>query len=145
MEEAKKLFAQFKAKVPTMQHIAKLFSDPDSLDQPNAFSEVLFFLSSEVSQKWETFMAWLERCAAEDRETETDVVDLEAVQEYSEESEQLIAAVLMVVQKLRKHHVKKASDVEEKPAEEGTINIKNKSDIIAVIILKFENCCFTIE
>ena len=109
-----------------MQHIAKLFCDPDCSDHPNAFNEVLFFLSSEVSLQWHTFVAWRERCEVEERETKTDVVDVEAVKEFAEEAEQLVASVLMVVQKLRKHHVTETSDGEDKSAQEGIINILKK-------------------
>ena len=126
MEDAKKLFDQLKSKVPTMQYIANLFCDPDCSDQPNAFNEVLFFLSSEVSQQWDTFVAWRKRCEVEEGETQTDVVDIEAVKEFAEEAEQLVASVLMVVQRLRKHHVTETSDGEDKSAQEGIINIVKK-------------------
>ena len=119
MEDAKKLFDQLSSKVPTMQHIARLFSDPECSDQTNAFNEVLLFLSTETSQKWHTFNAWWDSCMVEDRETHSDGVDVEVVQEFARETEQLVEMVLMVVQKLRKHHVTETSGTED--TEEGII------------------------
>lgn len=118
VEEIGKLFSVLQAKVPTMQHIAKLFSDPNS-DESNAFNEVLVFLSEEVRKKSHDFSSWMENCLKAEAELKGEDIDLEAVQEYSDEIEQLMAAILIVIQKLRKHHVKDTDDSHENSPDDG--------------------------
>ena len=115
----KKSFESLEATVPTMQHIAKLFCDPES-EQPNAFNEVLFFLSAEVTEKSTDFRTWLEKYLDIEIQIPSDICDSEAVMEFAEVSEQLMSAILIVVQKLNKHHSKdKADENDGKTTDEG--------------------------
>ena len=103
------LFECLETKVPTMQHLAKLFCDPES-DQPNAFNDVLFFLSEDISEKSGNFRTWIEECLDSTSQSTTASCDMDAVEKFGEETEEMISAVLLVVQKLSKHHSREKED-----------------------------------
>ena len=109
------LFECLETKVPTMQHLAKLFCDPES-DQPNAFNDVLHFLSEEVSEKSGNFRSWIEECLDSTSQSTTESCDMDAIEKFGEETEELISAVLLVVQKLSKHHSTENEDLKEREA-----------------------------
>ena len=135
MENVSKSFDSLVSRVPTMCHIAKLFCDPGS-DKPNAFNDVLLFLSDEVTQKSSDFKTWMETSLPSETELMSDSCDTEAVQDFSEEVEELMSAVLMVIQKLRKQHVRDNEGV-EKSVDEGTLCISFPDSCVSFYIL----CC----
>lgn len=84
-----------------MQQMCKLFTDPDS-NQPNAFTEVLHFLSDEIISKTSDFETWHKATEGQGQRND---LDSDRVCEFSEKIEQLISSILLVVQKQSKHHV----------------------------------------
>ena len=120
LENVSQSFDSLVSRVPTMHHIAKLFCDPGS-DKANAFNDVLFFLSDEVTQKSSDFKTWMETSLPSETEIIPDSCDTESVKEFSEDVEELMSAVLMVIQKLKKQHVRDSEGV-EKSVDEGTLS-----------------------
>ncbi|XP_053396218.1 midasin-like isoform X2 [Mercenaria mercenaria] len=135
IEHMKTVYAKLFAIVPSMQQLCKLFTDPDS-SHPNAFTEVLHFLSEEINSKVSEFETWHKTI-----EGQGQVNDLasDAVSEFSETLEQLISSILLVVQKQSKHHVTmETENIGDSPTEETEDEELCEGHLVKVIYEKLQ-------
>ena len=100
---------------PKIEQISKQFSGPEPQSHPNAFTEVLYFLCDEISGKSCDFNTWF--VSGESRAVKTK--NIEKVGEFSEQVEDLVSDILLVVQKLSKHHVTMETETGDLEGDEG--------------------------
>jgi len=87
--------------------------------QSNAFTQVLHFLSDEVSRKTSEYNAW----ASETKQSQGDVDSLD-IGQFAGQVEELISSILLAVQKLKKQHMVTETQVEEKEGRKTRITLQ---------------------
>ncbi|KAH3728760.1 hypothetical protein DPMN_054902 [Dreissena polymorpha] len=98
--------------------IIKLFTDPGS-ESPNAFTEVLHLLVEEASVKLSEFNTWQERMGSRNDDGEP---SKETLGWFSSRLEEIIASVLLVVQKQSKSTVSMETGSDDVAKEENEGN-----------------------
>ena len=99
-----------------LQKISVQFGDPICPDHPNAFTEVLHFLSNQISEKSRNFIRWFSDCEKNKGHVESEECSYE---EFSERTKSCVHHILISVQKLKKTHVSLETD--ENDDNEGKI------------------------
>jgi hypothetical protein len=141
IEHIKTVFTKVSAIVPTIQQISKSFTDPDS-HNPNAFTEVLHFLSDEISSKSSEFETWLKVIEGEGQMND---LDSDTVLDFSEKLEQLVASILLVVQKQSKHHVTiETENTSDNSPDEDKGNRQNMCSYVFYLHKMFLKISFTL-
>ena len=107
LKNSLKSFALF---VPELNKISALFNHPHE-NSPCCLNETLLYLSGEITRHIETFSSWSDELPA-DIVTPSDAVG-DQVTEFSNSTDDVVAAMLLGVQNLVMHHGKELSSATE--------------------------------